>query len=187
MPWPPAVQAALEQLTAVVALLDELQPRRPRLALDLADLRGFDYYTGVRFAAYVPNAPDAVLRGGRYDELLGRYGRPAPATGFAIDLEAVAQAQRAGGVAAPAPSIGIAIHEAQRPALLLRASGMRVVTQATAPRDWGAWLRGAGLDAAVIGDRVIRADGSEVSGAAAAIEAALGGDRQPLIALITGT
>jgi ATP phosphoribosyltransferase regulatory subunit len=55
-------------------------------------VRGFDYYTGVRFQAFVPGAPDAVLRGGRYDDLLGRYGRPSPAVGFAVDVEAVAGA-----------------------------------------------------------------------------------------------
>ena len=52
-------------------------------------MRGFDYYTGVRFQAFVPGAPDAVLRGGRYDELLARYGRPSPAVGFAVDVDAV--------------------------------------------------------------------------------------------------
>ena len=58
-------------------------------------MRGFDYYTGVRFQAFVPGAPDAVLAGGRYDNLLGRYGRPSPAVGFAIDVEAAAGALEA--------------------------------------------------------------------------------------------
>ena len=91
LPWPAPVKAALEQLRAVLALFGELAHPAPAVTIDLGDLRGFDYYTGVRFAAYAGGAPDAVLRGGRYDELLGRYGRAAQATGFAIDLEAVAQ------------------------------------------------------------------------------------------------
>jgi len=63
-----------------------------RLHVDLGEVRGFDYYTGVRFQAFVPGASDAVLRGGRYDGLLGRYGRPSPAVGFAVDVDAVAGA-----------------------------------------------------------------------------------------------
>src|SRR5262249_36528899 len=91
----------------------------------------------------------AVLRGGRYDELIGRYGRAAHATGFAIDLEAVAEAQRAAGVPAPPVAIGVAVHGrgAAQLARALRARGLRAVTAAARPTP--AWLRGAGLDAAV--------------------------------------
>jgi ATP phosphoribosyltransferase regulatory subunit len=65
-------------------------------------VRGFDYYTGVRFQAFVPGVSHAVLGGGRYDDLLARYGRPSPAVGFAIDVEAAAGALEAvdGGVRA---------------------------------------------------------------------------------------
>jgi ATP phosphoribosyltransferase regulatory subunit HisZ len=113
----------------------------------------------VRFAAYAGGAPDAVLRGGRYDELLEKYGRAAQATGFAIDLEAVAQAQRSIGVAAPAARFGVAV-DAPDLARALRQRGIRAVTQRTAPASWPAWLRGAGLDVAVVGDRLIRHDDS---------------------------
>src|SRR5262249_33686678 len=111
-----------------------------------------DYYTGVRFAGYAGGAPDAVLRGGRYDELIGRYGRAARATGFAIDLEAVTHAQRAVGVSAPAAALGIAVHGPGAPLLArtLRARGHRAVTAAAAPS--ASWLRGAGLDAGVVID-----------------------------------
>ena len=68
-----------------------------RLHVDLGEVRGFDYYTGVRFQAFVPGAPDAVLGGGRYDDLLGRYGRPSPAVGFAVDVDAVVGALELGG------------------------------------------------------------------------------------------
>ena len=44
----------------------------------------------VTLAKVVPGASDAVLRGGRYDGLLARYGRPSPAVGFAVDVDAVA-------------------------------------------------------------------------------------------------
>ena len=66
-----------------------------RLHVDLGEVRGFDYYTGLRFQASPKGAPDAVLGGGRYDDLLGRYGRPSPAVGFAVDVEAAAAALEA--------------------------------------------------------------------------------------------
>ena len=85
------VRRALRELAAIVAAV-EARDVDARLQVDLGEVRGFDYYTGVRFQAFVRGAPDAVLRGGRYDDLLGRYGRPGPAVGFAVDVEAVAGA-----------------------------------------------------------------------------------------------
>jgi ATP phosphoribosyltransferase regulatory subunit len=186
LPWPAPVQAALDQLAAVLAAFAELADPAPAVTIDLGDLRGFDYYTGVRFAAYAGGAPDSVLRGGRYDELLGRYGRAARATGFAIDLESVAQAQKSLGVAAPGTSPGFALHGPGSASLArsLRAAGLRAVCQPTAPASWGAWLRGAGLDGALVGDQLIGIDdlGRDAAGA---LEAARGGDTRALIALLT--
>src|SRR5262249_19257158 len=107
LPWPAEVQSALARLDAVLAAFAELaDPPAPPLSIDLGDVRGFDYYTGVRFAGYAAGAPDAVLRGGRYDALLARYGRAERATGFAIDLELVAQAH---GDAPPSQARGVAV------------------------------------------------------------------------------
>ncbi len=105
---PTPVHAAFAQIEHTRSPRSASSPGARDVTLDLGDLRGFDYYTGLRFAGYAPGAPEAVLRGGRYDELIGRYGRAARATGFAIDLEAIAQAQRAAGIAAPVPAFGIA-------------------------------------------------------------------------------
>jgi ATP phosphoribosyltransferase regulatory subunit len=82
------VRRALKDLGAIVAAVRALSVEA-RLHVDLGEVRGFDYYTGVRFQAFVPGAPDAVVMGGRYDDLLGRYGRPSPAVGFAVDVDAV--------------------------------------------------------------------------------------------------
>jgi ATP phosphoribosyltransferase regulatory subunit len=71
------------------------------VTVDLGDARGFEYYTGIRFAAYVPGCSDAAARGGRYDQLIARYGRAARATGFAVDVEAVAVAEDARGAPIP--------------------------------------------------------------------------------------
>jgi ATP phosphoribosyltransferase regulatory subunit len=151
--WPDDVRAALTRLCGVLTSLGELaDPPAPEVAIDLGDLRGFDYYTGMRFAGYVGGAPDAVLRGGRYDELLGRYGRPAHATGFTADLEAIAEAQRVAGVPGPVGPLGVAVHGsgAARLARQLRARGARAVTSIGRPSP--EWLRGAGLDAALVID-----------------------------------
>jgi ATP phosphoribosyltransferase regulatory subunit HisZ len=182
------VKEALAQLRAVLAAFAELAEVAPTVTIDLGDLRGFDYYTGVRFAAYAGGAPDAVLRGGRYDELLARYGRAAQATGFAIDLEAVAQAQRSIGIAPPAATLGVATHGhgSADLARALRRAGIRAVTQTRAPASWSAWLRGAGLEAVLIGDQLIGIDDNSRS-AKAAIEAARAGDTAPLIALLKPT
>ena len=147
LPWPADVRAALDQLAAVLAAFTQLaDPPAPMVTIDLGELRGFDYYTGVRFAGYAGGAGDAVLRGGRYDELIGRYGRPHRATGFALDVEALAQAQRALGIDAPPMKRGVAVFGANAPAVAreLRARGSRAVVCATRPTD--SWLRGAGLD-----------------------------------------
>jgi ATP phosphoribosyltransferase regulatory subunit len=85
------IKRALGELSAIVAAA-KARGIDARLHVDLGEVRGFDYYTGVRFQAFVAGAPDAVLRGGRYDDLLARYGRPSPAVGFAVDVEAVAVA-----------------------------------------------------------------------------------------------
>ncbi len=60
-----------------------------KVNIDLGELRGFNYYTGVTFEVISPDISSAILRGGRYDDLIGRYGFDAPATGFAIDIESL--------------------------------------------------------------------------------------------------
>ena len=79
--WP-KLQQALTQLRQVAADLGDVPT-----TFDLADLRGYAYYSGVRFAIYVPGASDALVRGGRYDEVGAVFGRKRPAAGFSLDLK----------------------------------------------------------------------------------------------------
>lgn len=60
------------------------------LIVDLGLVQRNDYYTGVVFSAYVEGRGDAVLLGGRYDNLLGHFGPSAPAVGFAVNIDALA-------------------------------------------------------------------------------------------------
>ncbi len=62
-----------------------------RLMVDLGLVQRNDYYTGVVFSAYVPRHGSAVLMGGRYDALCGKFGEPMPAVGFAVDVDACAR------------------------------------------------------------------------------------------------
>ena len=62
-----------------------------RLMVDLGLVQRNDYYTGVVFSGYVHEQGGAVLTGGRYDGLCGRFGPEMPAAGFAMDLDAAAQ------------------------------------------------------------------------------------------------
>jgi ATP phosphoribosyltransferase regulatory subunit len=62
------------------------------VSVDLADLRGYHYHSGVVFAAYAPGTVNAVALGGRYDEVGKSFGRARPATGFSMDLRDLARA-----------------------------------------------------------------------------------------------
>jgi ATP phosphoribosyltransferase regulatory subunit len=62
-----------------------------QVGFDLADMGGYGYYSGVRFAIYAHGAADAVLRGGRYDEVGAVFGRNRPAVGFSTDLKVLAE------------------------------------------------------------------------------------------------
>jgi ATP phosphoribosyltransferase regulatory subunit len=57
------------------------------ISFDLADLGGYAYYSGPRFGVFVPGMSDALLRGGRYDEVGAVFGRNRPAVGFSTDLK----------------------------------------------------------------------------------------------------
>jgi ATP phosphoribosyltransferase regulatory subunit len=56
------------------------------LHLDLAELRGYTYHTGLVFAAFVPASGRAIARGGRYNDIGHVFGRARAATGFSTDL-----------------------------------------------------------------------------------------------------
>ena len=66
------------------------------LLLDLSEVRGMGYYTGVTFEAYAPGLGAALLTGGRYDHLVAQFGGDDPAVGWAIIVERVRVLQRRG-------------------------------------------------------------------------------------------
>jgi ATP phosphoribosyltransferase regulatory subunit len=82
LPASPLVQQALEHLQWLAGHV-----QGARIRFDLADLRGYAYYSGVRFAVYAPGASAALVRGGRYDEVGAVFGRNRPAVGFSLDVK----------------------------------------------------------------------------------------------------
>ncbi|WP_153100678.1 ATP phosphoribosyltransferase regulatory subunit [Paraburkholderia hayleyella] len=89
-------RARLPQKPEIARALDDLaflagQVRGAEVMIDLADLRGYAYHSGVMFSAYVDDVPNAVARGGRYDHVGQVYGRARAATGFSLDLREVAR------------------------------------------------------------------------------------------------
>ena len=76
------VRDVLSHLRWLVQRLDGV-----KVSFDLADLRGYSYYSGTRFAIYVPGGSDALARGGRYDEVGAVFGRNRPAAGFSLDIK----------------------------------------------------------------------------------------------------
>jgi ATP phosphoribosyltransferase regulatory subunit len=88
---PRASQAGLQHLLALDAALSAGE--RAHLVYDLGEVRGLDYYTGIHFELYIAGARRAVGAGGRYDDLMARFGRPMPAVGMSLDLDALAEVE----------------------------------------------------------------------------------------------
>jgi ATP phosphoribosyltransferase regulatory subunit len=82
-------RAAVAELARLAETL-EVAGLGDRLVVDLGEVRGLDYYTGIVFRAYAPGLGFEVGGGGRYDTLLGRFGRPLPAVGFMLGLDRIA-------------------------------------------------------------------------------------------------
>ncbi|TMD41194.1 MAG: ATP phosphoribosyltransferase regulatory subunit [Chloroflexi bacterium] len=123
------------------------------VVLDLGAIRDFDYYTGVIFEGYGPDFGRPIAQGGRYDALLARFGRPAPATGFMIQLDLVSEMLTRAPRPPALPRIDAALawsdpglSTALRLGSTLRLFGMRAVvdTQPRSPAEAKAWWRAIG-------------------------------------------
>jgi ATP phosphoribosyltransferase regulatory subunit len=114
------ILAALDDLEAVVARVRQVCPS-VSIYVDLTELRGFRYHTGLVFAVYVEGRGSSVAKGGRYDNIGAVFGRDRPATGFAIDLKALIDA-----IAPPSPEQSpIVAPRSEDPALLAKMTALR--------------------------------------------------------------
>jgi ATP phosphoribosyltransferase regulatory subunit len=123
------------------------------VGLDLGAIRDFDYYTGIIFEGYGPEVGRPVAQGGRYDRLLSRFGRPAPATGFVVQLDLVWEMLMRASRPPALPRLdaavawtGSGLEAALRLGSTLRLFGMRAVvdTQPRDPAEAKAWWRAVG-------------------------------------------
>ncbi len=92
-----AARRALDELERVVERL-ESAGLGERVAIDLSDLRRHSYYTGVSMTLLAAGPGEPLGMGGRYDDLLRRYDAPAPATGFAFEVDNVLWALSEAGI-----------------------------------------------------------------------------------------
>lgn len=84
----PRSVAAIDALEGLWKLVESLD-LNDSFEIDLGDVAGLNYYTGLIFTIFVRGAGTRVGRGGRYDDLIGNFGRPEPAIGFILDLDAL--------------------------------------------------------------------------------------------------
>lgn len=130
--------AELDAIVQQLSALDEGGAIVAATTIDLGEVRGFDYYSGVRLRGWAAGVERPIVRGGRYDELMPKYGARVAATGFAIDLDALEAALAARGdrpplaaddrvqvVAVPAHASARVRHVAASHAASLRRAGVR--------------------------------------------------------------
>ncbi len=86
-------RALLRPLDRLAQVYERLDPsRRSSVLIDLGEFRGFEYYDGIVFDVFAPGIGAELGGGGRYDHLMGRFGRTAASTGFALDVDRVFRA-----------------------------------------------------------------------------------------------
>lgn len=151
-------EKALSELARVRELLDA-HGLGAVVSLDLGAIRDFDYYTGVIFEGYGPDLGRPVAQGGRYDSLLARFGRPAPATGFVVQLDLVWEMLTRAARPPALPRLDAAVAwsgpglaAALRLGSTLRLFGMRAVvdTESRGDADARSWWRALGADNLVL-------------------------------------
>lgn len=112
LPSIPGVCVALDTLEELLSALNDVS-----VGVDLADVGTYGYHSGVTFSIYAEGWHDALVQGGRYDNVSRAFGRARPATGFSLDLRKLAAgltaAQPVGAIRAPAvkdPRLGEAVN-----------------------------------------------------------------------------
>ena len=128
----PRCVRAIDNLEKVYELLCQAGAA-DRVSIDLGLVHGLGYYTGVVFRGMTASFGQPLLSGGRYDTLLAEYGRPMPATGFALGVEHLLSALRAQGAQAQEPAVDLLYLPLDEPVSVtwreteaLRSQGLRV-------------------------------------------------------------
>jgi ATP phosphoribosyltransferase regulatory subunit len=152
LPDLPLIHGALSELDTLAGAIEGAE-----VSIDLAELRGYQYHSGVVFAAYGEGLPNAVARGGRYDEVGRAFGRARPATGFSLDLRELARLmpEQDARTCILAPWSGDAVLKARIEAL--RTAG-EVVVNALPGHARSSWLPRCNRELALVeGEWTVRA------------------------------
>lgn len=136
---PDEISRQLDQLAYLAQRINDEYPQ-VTLYFDLAELRGYEYHTGIVFAAYVSGYGQALAKGGRYDYTGKDFGRSRPATGCTLELKMLASLEEKASVKpaiwVPEPAGNAALDSAVK---ALRDQGERVIQllpgQTTGPQD----------------------------------------------------
>ena len=144
----PRCMAAIQNLRDIMGALRAYEMDK-YISIDLGMVHSLDYYTGMIFRGLTGHVGYPILSGGRYDELMGQFGRPMAATGFALSVKPVLVALEREGGMLPRPSVDWMIGytpqgraQALRLAQTLRAQGMSV-RMCYQPDDIAAMARSA--------------------------------------------
>ncbi len=121
---------ALSELRAMAGLLAAYGVA-DAVSYDLAEVRDLDYYTGVTFEGFAPGLGFNIISGGRYDDLVGHFGPPLPAVGWALTVDRVLLARELQGFAPAEPTADMLLSAHGCPACLAwaaeaRGHGLRV-------------------------------------------------------------
>lgn len=126
---------AIERLRKVYDIL-KLYGKEKYVSFDLGMLNKHNYYTGIIFKGYTYGTGDAILKGGRYDNLIEQFGKKAPSVGFAIVLDELMMALSRQGIAMEADSTDTMIvysedimKDAVAKANELRSKGQKVILE----------------------------------------------------------
>jgi len=125
----PPKAAVRDALAALETLAKAIEGPGVEVSVDLAELGGFNYESGLVFAAFAEGSPGALARGGRYDEVGASFGRARPATGFTMDLRLLAARSKGNGRRAAILAPGGEDAQLREEIARLRAAGEIVIVE----------------------------------------------------------
>jgi len=126
LPEQAPVQAAIDRLAHVYRLLQAYGVAE-NVILDLGEVRGMDYYTGITFRGVAPGLGRPVISGGRYDDLIANFGRPLAAVGFGLGIERALLVQEKQGAEPPSITAHALVRSCEHPACLALIARLRQV------------------------------------------------------------